>query len=155
MGEAAKPTIDDMCEDFEGALSRMTDHVVAEIDRETAGMDEIQLADYWLANARKHISELKDIEARGGFVPEFIMERAEEVAARRRDRVQSVQQARSQAIDDCIKAVNVPMAEILLRLGELSAQEKRTVQAFQTVLIPRLEAMKNPSPPTSSGGKDG
>lgn len=55
--------------------------------------------------------------------------------------------ARLSAYRECTKIVNMPMAQILQQGGEMTAQEKRTLQAFQkmiTAAIDKLFMMHGP-----------
>ena len=71
------PDIEDFTEDFDGALEALTKDVIARVDRETAGMTDEQIADYWLGSAKRHLAELRRLDA-----PECIIEMAEQRVAR-------------------------------------------------------------------------
>ena len=73
----ADVNIDDFTEDFEGALDVLVKDTIARVDRETAGMTDEQVADYWLDNAKRHLAELRRLDA-----PECIIEMAEQRVAR-------------------------------------------------------------------------
>lgn len=70
-------SIDDFIEDFDGALDALVAETIARVDRDTAGMSEVQIADYWLDRAKMHLSRLRDLSA-----PECIIEMAEQRLAK-------------------------------------------------------------------------
>jgi hypothetical protein len=69
--------------------------------------------------------------------------------------------ARSQAIDDCIKVVREDIAAAGTKFHCTPSDALVDLRVARSELdalkrvFARLEALKNPSPPTSSGGKDG
>lgn len=77
-----KPNIDDFCEDFDGALTSLVDEVTAQVDADTAGMTDVQIAEYWLCNACEHLREMWRIHKLNP-VPEFLMTQAQDRVAKR------------------------------------------------------------------------
>jgi len=69
--------IDDFTEDFDGALDALAKATIARVERETAGMTDAQIADYWLDSAKRHLAEVRRLDA-----PECIIEMAEQRVAR-------------------------------------------------------------------------
>lgn len=74
----ARVNLDAFEEDFNGALDGLIADVTAEVERDTKGMSEMQVAEYWVANARKHLAEVERLDA-----PDCIIENARSVLARR------------------------------------------------------------------------
>lgn len=69
--------LDDFTEDFEGALDTLTQDTIARVDRDTAGMSDLQVNDYFLKRALAHLAEMRKLDA-----PECIVEMAERNVAR-------------------------------------------------------------------------
>jgi hypothetical protein len=79
MGETtALPTIDDFETDFDGALTDLTAKVIAQVESDTKGMSEIEVAQYWVDASKDNLATLERLDA-----PDCIMERARSVLMRR------------------------------------------------------------------------
>lgn len=65
-------------EDFNGALDGLIADVTAEVERDTKGMSELQIAEYWVASSRKHLAEVERL-----YAPDCIIQNARSVLARR------------------------------------------------------------------------
>lgn len=80
--------LDDFEENFEGALAALTDDVIARVERETAGMNEVERAQYWVHGARRHLAEVERLNA-----PDCIIESARSVLARREAKLADLQKS--------------------------------------------------------------
>lgn len=75
---APQVNLDAFEEDFDGALDSLVVDVIARVDHDTSGMSELQVKQYWVDKARRHLAEVERLSA-----PECIIERARSVLARR------------------------------------------------------------------------
>lgn len=70
--------LEDFQSDFYGALEVLTNSTIARVERETAGMSEMEIKQYWVDRARQHLAKVEQLNA-----PDCIIERARSVLARR------------------------------------------------------------------------
>lgn len=82
----ARVNLDDFEEDFEGALGKLTADVIAEVDRDTQGMTNLERKQYWVRNARDQLAELERLKA-----PECLVDHAKAVLARREGELADLQ----------------------------------------------------------------